>query len=221
MAARRSLADRIVDHALELAEEVGWHGVRLHAVADRLGVSLAEVRRHYRDLDAVADAWLARADRAMLARGGDAGFAGLSAEERLHACIARWLDSLAGHRRVTAEIFRAKLYPGHPHHNIALVLWLSRTVQWLREAAHLDAAGRRRQVEEIGLSALFVATLARWSRDESENQERTRRYLGRRLAAADRAMARLWPPQGESVRRSSGRPGSDRPPRAGSPPSAS
>jgi AcrR family transcriptional regulator len=203
MAARRALADRIVDETLELAEEVGWQHVHLRAVADRLGAPLAEVRRHYRDLDAVADAWLARADRAMLARRDDAGFAGLPAEERLYACITRWLDSLAGHRRVTAEIFRAKLYLGHPHHNIALVLWLSRTVQWLREAAHLEAAGRRRQTEEIGLSALFVATLVMWSRDQSENQGRTRHYLSRRLDLADRIMARLWPPEQEPAEEAS------------------
>ncbi len=75
----RPLEERIVDTALELAEEAGWEGVRLHRVADRLGVALGDVRAHYRDLDAVADAWLGRADKAMLARRDDAGFAALPA----------------------------------------------------------------------------------------------------------------------------------------------
>jgi len=223
MAGRRALEDRVVDAALELAEEGGWEKVRLHRVADRLGVSLGDLRLHYRDLDAVADAWLARADRAMLERRDDAGFAELAPRERLYAAITRWLDTLVGHRRVTGEIFRAKLYPGHPHHNLALVMWLSRTAQWLREAAQLDAGGRRRQVEEIGLSALFVATLALWLRDGSDNQERTRRFLNRRLAAADRMMARLWPPREGATKPKAGpaRPRPGRRPRAGSPPSAS
>ncbi len=227
MAASRGLRDRVVDAALELAEEGGWEGgwegVRLHRVADRLGLSLGEVRAHYRDLDAVADAWLARADRAMLERRDDAGFAELGPPQRLHAAITRWLDTLAGHRRVSGEIFRAKLYPGHPHHNVALVMWLSRTVQWLREAAQLDATGGRRQVEEIGLTALFVATLVFWVRDGSDNQQRPRRFLTRRLAASDRLMARLWPPRqgaaGLKARPARPRPG--RRPRAESPPSAS
>ncbi len=82
MAARRALQDRVVDATLELAEEVGWEGVRLYRVADRLGLSLGDVRAHYRDLDAVADAWLERADRAMLERRDDAGFADLAPPER-------------------------------------------------------------------------------------------------------------------------------------------
>ncbi len=198
MAQRRRRADRIVDSALDLAEEVGWHDVRLRLVAERLGIPGAEVRKHFRDLDAVADAWIARADAAMLGRPA-AGFAELPAKERLFQVITRWLDALAGHREVTGQIFSAKLYPVHVHHNVALVMWVSRTVQWIRDAAMLDAGGRRKQIEEIGLTALFVATLRRWVRDDSPGQVRTREVLARRLDAADRAMARLWPRERQEI----------------------
>ena len=192
-AAAPPLADRIVDTALDMAEERGWGGVRLHAVADTLGVSLAEVRVHYRDLDAVADAWLLRADHAMLAP-APAGFASLPARERIFLVIARWLAALAAHRSVTAEIFGAKLYLGHPHHNLKLITWTSRTVQWIREAALLDGTGRRKQVEEVGLTSLFLLTLAQWTRDDSDGQHRTFDLLQQRLARADGLMARLFPP---------------------------
>jgi hypothetical protein len=76
-----------------------------------------------------------------------------------------------------------------------MVFDLSRTVQWLRDASGLDARGRRRQLEEIGLTALFVATLRTWLKDGSPNQEKTREWLARRLARADALMARLWPPE--------------------------
>ncbi len=89
---------------------------------------------------------------------------------------------------MTAEMLAEKLYPGHPHHNLALVFWLSRTVQWIREAALLDAGGMQKRVEEIGITALFVATLGVWVRDQSPGAERTRRFLANRLAAAERAM---------------------------------
>jgi hypothetical protein len=93
---------------------------------------------------------------------------------------------------VSGQIFRAKLYFGHPHHNLSLLFWVSRTVQWWREAALLRGDDRRRRVEEIGMSALFVATLAFWVADESAGQEKTRRFLGRRLNEADALMARLF-----------------------------
>ena len=57
---------------------------------------------------------------------------------------------------------------------------------------HKHAGGRRRQVEEVCLTALFLATLAVWQWDETVGQERTRAFLRRRLARADRAMVRLW-----------------------------
>jgi AcrR family transcriptional regulator len=197
-AARRSasrktanLNVRIVDTAIELAEESGWESLRLRRVAERLGVPLAEVLAHYRDLDAVADAWFARAWAAMLGP-PPRGFATRPARERVHMVMMRWFDALAGHRRVTGEMLSAKLYPSHPHHWVPMIFNLSRTIHWLREAAMLDATGRRRQMEEVGLTGLFLATLRVWLRDDSEHQARTRDILRRRLAAADRVMARRW-----------------------------
>lgn len=187
-------AARIVDAAVELAEEVGWERVRLRAVAERLGIPLTEVLAHYRDQDAVADAWFRRAWQAMLAPPPD-GFATLPAPERIYQVMMRWFDALAGHRHVTGEMLGAKIYPSHPHHWVPLVFNLSRTVQWLREAALLDAPGRRRQMEEVGLTALFLDTLARWLRDESPGQERTREALRHRLEAGDRLMTRVWGPK--------------------------
>ncbi len=200
----RTTPARILDTTLDIADDMGWGRLRLRQVAARLNLSMADIRKHYRDKDAIADAWFARADAAMLAP-PDAGFAGLPARERLFRVIMRWLDALADHRRVTGEMLAAKLYPVHVHHNVALVLWVSRTVQWIREAALLDAGGRRRQVEEIGLTGLFVATLYRWVRDESPGQLRTREFLARRLERADRVMARLWPPAAGAKAATAGR----------------
>ena len=186
------LRDRIVDAAVLMAEESGWESVRLRRVSERLGISLLDVQAHYRDLDAVADGWFARANAAMIQPRGRA-FAALPPRERLRSLMQGWFDALAPQRRVSAQMLAAKLYPAHPHHWVPLIFTLSRTVQWLRDAAGLDAGGRRRQVEEVGLSVLFLATLAVWIRDDSPGQERTREFLDSRLSEADRVMGRLWP----------------------------
>jgi AcrR family transcriptional regulator len=185
------LGRRIVDQAIVCAEEVGWLNVRLHVVAERLKVPLVEVRRHHRDLDAVADAWFARALDALLTEAGRLP-RGLPVRERLSRLLLAWLDALAPHRRVSADMLKVKLYPFHPHHWGPTIFHLSRTVQWLRDAAGLDAGGRRRQVEEIGLSALLLALLAVWAADETAGQTRTRRFLERTLAAADHGMERVF-----------------------------
>lgn len=190
-AARPDLAGQIVDTALDLAEEVGWDALRLRLVGERLGLGLAEIQAHFRDLDGVADAWFGRAWAAMLAPPPE-GFADLPARERLYLALLRWFDALAPHRRVAGQILSAKLYPSHPHHWVPLIFNLSRSVHWLREAALLDATGRQRQMEEVGLSALFLVTLRQWLRDETEGQAQTRAALRRRLSLADRIMARAW-----------------------------
>jgi trans-aconitate methyltransferase len=64
----------------------------------------------------------------------------------------------------------------------------SRRVQWLREAARLDATGRQKSLEESGLTLLFAAAVLRWLNDRSENFERTQGFIARRLALADRLM---------------------------------
>jgi AcrR family transcriptional regulator len=192
------LRDRIVEAALDVAEDWGWYDLRLHHVAERLGVPLARVRAHFRDADAIADAWLARADQAMLAAPPE-GFAALPARRRLQVALEAWLDALAPRRAVTADIFRTKLWPVHTHHNLALVTWTSRTVQWWREAALLDARGRQRSVEEIGLTLIFLATLRRWCRDHTEGQGRAKAFLHRSLGRADFLMVRCFLPRGAAT----------------------
>ena len=99
---------------------------------------------------------------------------------------------MASHRQVTGQMLAAKTWYAHPHHWVPAIFNLSRTILWVREAARLDATGRQRQMEEVGLTALFLATLAVWLRDESKDQQRTRSFLHHRLGSADRLMRTLW-----------------------------
>jgi AcrR family transcriptional regulator len=180
----RPLRDRIVDSAIGLAEQEGWEDLRLRKVAERCGVALTDVLSEFRDIDAVANAWFERALAAML-QPPEPGFQGRPAGERVHTVMMRWFEANAAHRRVTGEMIRTKLYPSHPHHWVPLVFSLSRLIHWVREAAMLDASGRQRQAEEIGLTLIFLRTLREWLRDGTPGHEHTRRYLARRLVWLD------------------------------------
>jgi AcrR family transcriptional regulator len=185
--AARPLSERIVEAAIARAEREGWDRVKLSDVARDLKMSPAEILAHFRDMDAVADAWFGRALAAMVAAGP--GARSLPPRARIETLMLAWFDALSAHRRVSAQMLKTKLYLSHPHHWVPMIFSLSRTIQWLRDAAGLAAMGRRRQIEEIGLSALFLATLALWCRDESKSQERTHRFLARALDNADRTLA--------------------------------
>jgi AcrR family transcriptional regulator len=189
------LDQRIVDRTLALAAEVGWERVRLRRVAEDLGITLPDLLAHYRDLDAVADAWFRRALDAMLVP-TEAGFADLPARERVYLVMVRWFEAQRDQRAVVGQMLATKLYPSHPHHWVPAIFHLSRLIQWVRDAACLDAPGRWRQVEEVGLTLLFLATLRVWLRDETEDMSVTRRFLRRRLKEADRLLATLPRPRG-------------------------
>jgi len=187
---RATVRDRIVDAALELAREQGWADVRLYQVAERAGLSLPEVGAEFRDLDAVANAWFARA-LAVLETLPAAAVADRPPPERLHAAVMRWLDVLGPDREVTLQMLEAKLYLSHPHHWVPMIFDLSRLVHWFLDAARIASTGRTRQLAEVGLTTILLATLRVWRRDDSAGQERTRLYLRRRLEAADRWVRRL------------------------------
>jgi len=204
------LDQRIVERTVVLAAEAGWERVRLRRVADDLGVALPEVLAHFRDLNAVADAWFRRPLAAMLAVGettGQAGFADLPARERVYLVMMRWFEAQRDERVLVGEMLGAKLYPSHPHHWVPMIFNLSRLIQWVREAARLDAPGQRRQVEEVGLTLLFLATLRVWLGDDSEDLKATRRFLRHRLSQADRLLAALAPPRRKSDRTAEAEPG--------------
>jgi len=179
-------ADRIVDAAIALAEERGWENVRLYLVTERLGIGLDDIGRHFRDLDAVANAWFGRARRQLLRLPAEA-VAGRPPPARLHAAMTAWFDALASHHRVSAQMLDAKLYPSHPHHWMPMIFDLSRLMHDFLDVARIASTGRRRQLAEVGLTAIFLATLRDWRRDPGRAGAR----LGRRLAAADRLLARL------------------------------
>lgn len=131
--------DRLVDAALELAERDGWEAVRLHQVAAACGVGLDDVRAHFPEKDDFIDAWLDRADAAMLQFFDRGGVDGRPPRERIRELILAWLEALAPHQRVTREMINHKLELGHIHVQFPAVLRISRTVQWIREGAMLDA----------------------------------------------------------------------------------
>ena len=89
-------------------------------------------------------------------------------------------------------ILSYKLHPSHILLQATLLEATCRRVQWLREVARLDATGRQKSVEELGLTLLFVAIVPRWIDDGSEDFERTRVLMARRLERDDRLMTRWF-----------------------------
>jgi len=173
-----ALADAILDEALAQAEREGWENLRLRKVAVALEVPLAEVYARFRDADAVADALFARLLRAMLGSPEDpAAFALATPQARATEVLWRWFRAALPHRRTVTAMLAVKAWPSHPHTWVPMVFNLSRLIHWVRDAARLDRGGIARMIEEVGLTAAFLATLAAFATDGTEGAARTRRVL--------------------------------------------
>lgn len=186
--ARALSPDDILDAGLRCAAERHWEAVRLADIADDLGVSLADIHACFPDKESLVDALWDRADRALLE---SAAVAVKDADipDRLERLVFAWLDALAPHRGTVREMLLVRLEPGHLHIQLPTLLRVSKTVQWLREAAGLRATFAWRALEESALSALFVATFAAWLRDETS----ARTLLRSGLRAAHAVRRRIGP----------------------------
>jgi ubiquinone biosynthesis protein COQ9 len=185
-----AVRERLIDAALALAQLEDWEAVRLRDVAEAADVPLSVLAQHFREKEDLVEAFFDRADRALLSMADDPLLPTLPSRARLHRLIMAWLDALAPHRDTVRQMIANKLEPGHLHVQIPALLRISRTVQWVREAAGRDAMFLRRAIEEAALTSIYVTTFVYWMRDTSENAEDTRRLLARNLERAE-ALERL------------------------------
>ena len=178
--------EQIVLTALGLAEQRSWESVRLYQIASELGVTLEDLRTQFREKEDIVDAWFDSADRAMLVDAGRSDFLKLSARGRLHRTMMTWFSALSAHRRPTREMILGKFEFGHVHYQISGALRVSRTVQWIREAAQRDARLPRRAFEEAALTGIYLAAFLRWMYDDSPESSRTAHFLDCLLIQAEK-----------------------------------
>ncbi len=178
--------NRIVEAALDRGDQQSWEAVRLHAVAEATGISLNKERLYFREKEDLVDAWFDRADSAMLQEAEAPDFQVLSPRQRLHRLIMTWLATLAPHRNVTRQMIYGKMELGHVHIQIPGLMRVSRTVQWIREAAHLDATHVRRALEETGLTSIYLMTFFYWMKDNTPNSEKTSCFLDGLLGTTEK-----------------------------------
>lgn len=181
-----NLADNILDKALELAESGSWESVRLSNIADELEISLDELSQHYRQKDDLAEAMFNRVDQIMMAEASKAEFNKLHGRERIHCVIMAWLLALAPHRRAALDMLKYKLEFGHIHLQASGILRISRTVQWMLDAAGSKTVHLARIAEEIGTTSIFLTTFMYWLTDHSEGYTKTIKILDSLLRKAEK-----------------------------------
>lgn len=160
----------------------GWHGLTMRAIASEAGLPLSDLRRQAASPLHLLAAHQRAVDGAVLE--GTVEDPGSTPRDRLFDVLMRRLDALqpdrAGVVRLLRDLPRAPL----------LALWLAPrnagSMAWMLEAAGLEAAGPAGLLRVQGLTAVWLATLRAWEKDESEDLSATMAALDRALDQADR-----------------------------------
>ena len=171
--------ERIIQALMDLLAEQPIERIGLAELADRAGVTLAELRGEFGSPLAVLSAHVKELDRKVLAE-VDPDMEEESPRERLFDVLMRRLELLSQHREAVRGLLRSARRD--PPLALALNAMAVRSQQWMLTAAGIGASGPKGMVRAQGLALLFANVLRTWVDDEDDNTQT--------LAALDRELAR-------------------------------
>ncbi|WP_420403809.1 TetR family transcriptional regulator [Nisaea sp.] len=175
--------EKILDTALAVAGERGWSALTLHDVAERAGLSPADLERRFRTKQALLDGIADRFDReAVNAVDPDAEDPDLTPPERLFDALMTRFELLQEHREgYVALLNAARRDP------CMAIGGVPRLHAAMGDVLHLSGIGARGPIGCLRrkvLALLYLSVLSVWLKDRSED-------LGPTMAALDSRLRRL------------------------------
>ena len=171
--------ERIIEGFMNLLAEKPIERIGLAEIAERAGVSLADLRGEFSTPLAILAAHVKELDRKVLTE-VDPDMEEESPRERLFDVLMRRIELLGAHKEAVRSLLRSARRD--PSLALALNAMAMRSQQWMLTAAGIGASGLKGMVRSQGLALLFANVLRTWVDDENDNT--------RTLAALDRELAR-------------------------------
>src|SRR4029077_4484757 len=171
--------ERIVEAFMALLAEQPIERIGLAEIAERAGVTLADLRGEFGAPLAVLAAHVKELDRKVLAE-IDPDMEEESPRERLFDVLMRRIELLSPHKEAVRSLLRSARRD--PPVALALNAMAVRSQQWMLTAAGIGASGPKGMVRAQGLALLFANVLRTWVDDDDDGS--------RTLAALDRDLAR-------------------------------
>ena len=177
-------AGTVLDAFLALITEKGFAEVTLRDVAAAADLGLADLYRLYPDKVALAAAFMARIDAAVLAGTPRQTDPEETARDRLFDVMMRRYDALRPHRDALRALRRAGTRD--PLLALALGPALRRSMNAMLEAASLSSEGLPGALRQNGLLAIHYAVSRVFDRDDTVDLSKTMAALDSRLKMAER-----------------------------------
>lgn len=184
---KADLSKRIVDAAFALAAERGWRDLSLAEIAEAAKLPLSTVYPVFSSKQAILDGFSRQVDAEMLAEGVEG--MDLPARDRLFDMIMRRFDALQPRKEALGVILQDQLCD--PLTACCGLGRLRRSMAATLEAAGFSTTGCRGVLRIKGLSAVYLATVRVWLRDDSEDMAKTMAHLDKQLSRIDSLIGRL------------------------------
>jgi len=164
-----------------LAGDHGWRRASVAAAAQEAGLSLAQAREHFPSRAAVLLRFGRLADQTALAGVTTEG----SVRDKLFDLLMSRFEAMQPHRTGIQALMRA--LPFDPPAALLLSCATKRSMRWMLQAAGVEAAGLRGEVEVRGVLAVWLWVMRTWDKDDSTDLSATMAALDTALARAEQA----------------------------------
>jgi AcrR family transcriptional regulator len=176
------LQDKAIDALLELLAEQEWSAVSLSDIADKAGLSLAELRGAFPSKGAILGGFARRIDQSVLRPAPE--IEGQPPRERLFDVVMRRFDALKPYK---AAIRSAR--HGLMADPMAASAWNKvevNSAQWMLAAAGIKDSGPYAAVKAQALAVVFAGVLGTFLDDDDPDLTKTMRELDIQLRRAER-----------------------------------
>lgn len=177
-----SVQDRTVDALIELLAEREWSDVSLSDIAERAGISLADLRGAFPSKGAVLAGFARRIDQSVLKPAPE--IEGQPPRERLFDVMMRRFEALKPHKAAIRSARRGLM--ADP---VAASSWNRievNSAQWMLAAAGIKESGSYAALKAQGLAVIFARVLSTFLDDDDPDLTKTMRDLDIQLRRAER-----------------------------------
>lgn len=175
---------RVIKAALDLAAERPWQDVALRDIADRAGVTLAELRNDFSGKPAILAKFIRLVDDAVIAK-APGREPGQPARDRVFDVLMTRLEVLEAYKAALRSIGDA------PGTTVALAKPAMASQAWMLHAAGIGTDGPMGSARVAGLASIYSGLLRTWFDETDPAYPRTMAALDRRLKRGEAVLRSL------------------------------
>lgn len=179
---KENLKDHIAIIAMALSGEIGWAHVSMAEIAEKAGLTLAELYDVVDDRSDILTLVGRLIDRKVLENMEGALDNETPARDRLFDIMMERFDVLNEYRGGILTVLESFHYD--PKQAVISCPHLCRSMSWMLEAAGIEVSGIKGAMKIAGLTALYIKTLRVWRSDESVDMAKV-------MAALDKDLGRV------------------------------